>query len=235
MNLERLIARSLSTPRDFRMKLRRRLLEYPTRPVSYLPLVEHLSGQMIRAFALGYRAHGASLRRETRDAKHAEFRRMVRDLLRQYGESTSIELRRVYDNARARGASKDAAARLALRRFGTLGHTAPVSNRLKTLYNSSMRAAHQQGIWDSTVGDASVWGYTVRTHTDDRVRPTHLQFNRITLPRDHEFWRKIGSPPWGYNCRCVLKPLKRPKKLVKPPPRLLQLEEGFRGQGFELQ
>lgn len=234
MNLERLISRSLSTPRKVRMDIRRSIQRRPTGNLRYSQLTEHLATAMIRGYQLGHRRSGAVLRRESRKAKLAEYKRRASAVLDEYGESATREVSSTYRNARAKGASVKAATILALRRLGTLGHSAPAVNRLKALYNSAIRSAHEQGVFDSTIGDSSVWGYSIVTHTDDRVRDSHLQFNKITLPRTHEFWRQIGTPPWGWNCRCRLKVYKRKQKIVRPPPNLIPIDEDFRGNDFGL-
>ena len=234
MNLERLISRSLSTPRQVRLAMRRSIMRRPSTPLRYTQLVEHLANAMIRGYQLGYRRSGASLRRTSRAARLADYKQRARVVLQEYGESASRAVSAEYRNARARGVPVEAATKLALRKFAVLGHTAPAINRLKALYNSAIRSAHEQGVWDSTIGDPRVWGYSVVTHTDDRVRDSHLQFNRITLPREHEFWRQIGTPPWGWNCRCRIKVYKRRQKIVRPPPVLMPIDEDFRGQSFGL-
>ena len=214
--------------------MRRSIMRRPSTPLRYTQLVEHLSQSMIRAYTLGYRSNGASLRRDSRTARLADYKRRARAVLEQYGETASRDVADTYRNARSKGVPVRAATNLALRRFAMMGHTAPAINRLKALYNSAIRSAHEQGVWDSTIGDPRVWGYSVVTHTDDRVRDSHLQFNRITLPREHEFWRQIGTPPWGWNCRCRIKVYKRRQKIVRPPPVLIPIDEDFRGQNFGL-
>ena len=216
------------------MAMRRSIQENPTRKLRYNQLTEHLATAMIRGYHLGYRKIGAVLRRESRTAKLAEYKRRARVVLDAYGESATSEVSRTYRNARAEGVSVKLATILALRRLGTLGHSAPAVNRLKTLYNSAIRSAHEQGVFDSTIGDSSVWGYSVVTHTDDKVRDSHVQFNKIVLPRTHEFWRQVGIPPWDFNCRCRIKVLKRPQKIVKPPRNPIPIGEGFEGSGFVL-
>lgn len=238
-NLERLIARSLSTPRNVRMDMRRRIVTSPTRPLSYLVLVDNLADRMISAYAMGYRANGASLRRESRTARHAHYRRMARQVLQQYQTSTNAELQRIYQQARAKGVSSDSAAKLILRRFGTLGHTAPVSNRLKTLYGSALRSAYNQGLFDSTSTDAAIWGFRwiareVRGAKHPTTRETHWQFHRVTLPKEHDFWRTYWVP-LEWNCKCRIKVFRRKQTIQRPPPNPMAIDSGFRGQSFELQ
>jgi SPP1 gp7 family putative phage head morphogenesis protein len=38
---------------------------------------------------------------------------------------------------------------------------------------------------------------------DDRVRPSHLELDGVTLPVDDEFW-DYNTAPLGYNCRCAV-------------------------------
>ena len=239
MNLERLISRSMSTPRSVRVGMRRAIMRRPTGKLRYTQLVEHLSQSMVRAYALGYRSNGASLRNDSRAARLADYKRRARAVLGQYGETASRDVAKTYRNARAKGASVKVATNLALRRFAMMGHTAPASNRLQTLYQSALRSAFQQGIFDSTNSQAEIWGYRYLArdlggHQDPATRDAHWQYHMVTLPKEHEFWRKIW-PPIDWNCRCRIKAFRRPQKIQRPPPNPIRIETGFQGQDFELQ
>lgn len=51
--------------------------------------------------------------------------------------------------------------------------------------------------------DEILWGMTYVTVGDDRVRPSHVALDGVTLPKDHPRWREI-EPPNGFSCRCTL-------------------------------
>lgn len=239
MNLERLIARSLSLPRSIRMSMRRQIKERPLSNISYLPLVNDLSDAMIRAYTLGYRSNGSTLRRDSRTAQHAIYRKMAREALKQYQSSANQAIHAAYRNARAAGSSKSNAAIVAMRRFASLGHTAPVTNRLDTLYRSAMRSAFQQGRFDASRTDPAIWGYRfiareVRGEKHPTTRDSHWQYHGVTLPKEHPFWNEIW-PPLEWNCYCTVKFFKRKQKIQRPPPVPIPLQSSFRGQAFELQ
>ena len=219
--------------------MRRSIMRRPSTPLRYTQLVDHLSQSMIRAFALGYRSSGASLRRDSRAARLADYKRRARTVLEQYGETASRDVSETYRNARARGVSVRAATKLALRRFNLMGHTAPASNRLQTLYQSALRSAHQQGLFDATRTDAAIWGYRylardMNGHQDPATRDAHWQYHMVTLPKEDPFWRNIW-PPIDWNCRCRIRTYKRPQKIQRPPPNPIRIETGFQGQDFVLQ
>lgn len=237
-NLELTIARALSLPRSVRTSMQDSIRTNPTKRISYLPLVDNLASAMIRGYTIGYRANGATLRKDSRTARFAQYRKMVREVLKQYGSSANDEIQRTYRNARDRGRSVNVSAQLAVKRFRSLGHTAPVTNRLATLYRSSIRAAHQQGVFDASRTDPAVWGYRfiareVKGHKHPTTRDSHYQYHGVTLPKDHEFWNSIW-PPLDWNCYCKIKIFRKKQRLRRPPPVPIHIESAFQGQGFEL-
>lgn len=44
-----------------------------------------------------------------------------------------------------------------------------------------------------------LWGYKYVTAGDDRVRPTHVALDGVTLPKDDPWWAE-NTPPNGWNC-----------------------------------
>ena len=219
--------------------MRRSIMRRPSTPLRYTQLVEHLSQSMIRAYTLGYRSNGASLRRDSRTARLADYKRRARAVLEQYGETASRDVADTYRNARSRGVPVKAATNLALRRFAMMGHTAPASNRLQTLYQSALRSAHQQGLFDATRTDPAIWGYRylardLNGHQDPKTRDAHWQYHMVTLPKDDPFWSRIW-PPLDWNCRCRIRTYRRAQKIQRPPPNPIRIETGFQGQEFELQ
>ena len=238
MNLQKLISRSLSTPRTIRMGMRRQLKARPTSKLSYLPMVDHLSGAMMKGYRMAFRDAGVTLRRESAAAREAQYKQMAREVLKQYGSTANPELQRVYRNARAKGLSVKVSTGLMLGRFRTLGHAAPVTNRLEALYRSAIRSANQQGVFDSTRADAAVWGYRyiareVRGQKHPTTRDSHWQYHGVTLEKEDPFWNTIW-PPLEYGCYCKIKVFRRKQKVVKPPPRPIEIESQFKGQGFAL-
>ena len=219
--------------------MRRSIMRRPSTPLRYTQLVDHLATAMIRGYTIGFRTRGATLRAASRAARLAGYKREVREVLNQYSESASKAVSDTYRNARARGVSVKVATNLALRRFASLGHTAPVSNRLKTLYNAAIRAAHEQGLFDATRNDPDIWGYQfIATEERGKQHPTtrdsHWQYHKVTLPKDHPFWTRVWTPlDWG--CRCRIKTFRRPQKIQRPPPNPIPIEAGFQGQDFTLQ
>lgn len=229
----------MSLPRNTRMKLKRQITDRPGSNLSYLPLVDNLSQAMLRSYVLGYRSKSQTLKADTKKARLALYKPMARETLRDYQRSANAEIKRVYRSARDAGASVKNASALAQKRFSTLGHTAPVSNRLETLYRSAMRSAYQQGIYDASRTDAAVWGYKfIAREVGGRKHPTtrdsHYQFNGVTLPKEDPFWNKVW-PPLSWNCYCRIQTYKRKQKVVKPPPRPMEIEAAFQGQGFRLE
>lgn len=234
VNLELHIARSLSLPRRIRSGMLDSLRANPRKALRYGVLVDDLSDAMIKAYQIGHRSKGATLRRESRTAKLAEYKRRAREVLRQYQVSSNAELKRIYQNAKASGKTDRQIVRAVVARFNSLGFTPPASNRLKTLYNSALRSAFNQGLFDAARTDPAVWGFRYIAQNDDRVRPTHKQYDGVTLPRSDEFWNKVW-PPIEWNCRCRVKVYKRKQKIVKPPPRPIPIDSRFKGQDFALE
>lgn len=234
MNLERQISRSLSLPRRITTAMRDSLRANPTKALRYGSLVDHLAEHMARAYRLGYRKRGDTLKRETRSAKKAEYRKMARAVLTQYQVSANKELKRVYRETRRRGRTHQQGVAIVLRRFRSLGIEAPAANRMKTLYTSALTSAYNEGVWDADRLDAQIWGFRWKTAGDARVRhPTHTQFEGVTLPKEHPFWLQFW-PPLQFGCRCRIKSLRRKQKIVRPPPNPVPVGDGFHGQKFEL-
>lgn len=232
MNLERLISRSLSTPRQVTAGMRASLRDNPTKALRFGQLVDHLSDFMRRAYKQQHQRF-ATLNRDSERAAHSEFRRKAREVLTQFQVSTNRELKRVYFQHIRNGASHSMATKQVLRRFRTLGVTPPASTRLQSLYNNALRAAASQGLLDATIRNQSVWGFRWICKLDERLRDDHAQFNRVTLEKSNPFWLRYQIP-LSYNCRCKLKVFKRPQPIVEPPRIIMEIENGFEGSGFDL-
>ena len=234
LNIELLISRSLSLPRKVTTAMRDSLKANPIKAIRYSQLVDHLSLRMTRAYKLGYRARGDTLKRESERAKLNQYKKQARKILMEYQVSANQELKRIYREARAKGRTHNQARSLVLRRFRTLGVTAPATNRVKALYRTGMTSAYNQGKFDADRNDPAIWGWRWHTAGDDKVRhPTHSQFNKVTLPKSDPFWTKF-YPPIDYNCRCRVKSLRIKQPIVRPPPNPVPVRSGFEGSSFDL-
>ena len=233
-NLDLLQSRALRLPRRKRSAMIESLRTAPQRALRYGVFVDDLANAMIRAYTLGYRKNGSTLRRETRTAKLADYRKRARVVLQQYQVSANKELKRIFRESIKRGNTPARARDLVIRRFRTLGMTAPASNRMETLFKSAMYSAFQQGLWDASRNDAAVWGYRFLTRDDEKVRhPTHSQYHGVTLEKEHSFWDRVW-PPLEWNCRCRIQIFRRKQKIVRPPANPIPIETGFQGQDFIL-
>lgn len=74
--------------------------------------------------------------------------------------------------------------------------------RLKLIYDTNTRQAYAAGLWERAERNKAAMPYLrYITQRDDRVRELHRQWDNVTLPVDHPFWR-THWPPCGYRCRC---------------------------------
>lgn len=74
--------------------------------------------------------------------------------------------------------------------------------RLKLIFDTNTRQAYSAGRWQRTVRNKASHPY-IRyvTMKDEKVRHSHREWEGITLPVDHSFWR-THLPPNGFRCRC---------------------------------
>jgi hypothetical protein len=207
----------------------------PTKAIWYTPLTDDLADAMIQAYQLGYNQDGSTLRRPDRASKRAEFRRKAREFLLTYQKNANRQLKATYKNAIDAGKSHTEATKLTSRRFRTLGMNAPVSNGMKTTYETAIYGAYMEGLYDASQNNQVV-GYRYWTQEDERVRnPEHTQFQGVTLPKGNKFWKKYW-PPIAWNCRCYIQTLKRKPKggWVMPPANPVPIGDGYEGQEFRL-
>lgn len=74
--------------------------------------------------------------------------------------------------------------------------------RLKLIYDTNTRQAYAAGLWERAERNKAAMPYLrFITQRDDRVRELHRQWDNVTLPVDHPFW-KTHWPPCGWRCRC---------------------------------
>jgi len=96
--------------------------------------------------------------------------------------------------------------------FDAMGITPDNSFTLEGIFRTQTALAYGAGRWqleqDPAVQEI-LWGYKYVTVGDDRVRPEHVGFEGVTLPKDDPFW-SYAYPPNGFNCRCVAIPLYEP-------------------------
>lgn len=74
--------------------------------------------------------------------------------------------------------------------------------RLRLIYDVNLRQSHAAGRWASIERLKERFPFvTYRTMRDERVRAGHAEWDGVTLPVDHPFW-KTHYPPNGWACRC---------------------------------
>ena len=235
-NLETLIARSLSLPRRYTSAMRQSVRDNPRKALRYHVYNDSLVAAMSKAYALGYREDGSRLPNQIKSERQAEYKRKARQILMQYQKYANQELKTAYDKAIKAGKTPRQATQATLRRFRTLGMTAPATNRIETLFTTAADGAYAQGVWDASQNNQAIKGYRYATMEDDRVRvPVHSQYNRFSAPKTDAIW-ETAFPPIDYNCRCKAIPLKRVPKggWVDPPANPYPVTSGFENTGFEL-
>jgi len=101
---------------------------------------------------------------------------------------------------------------------------------LETVFRTQLQTAFNAGRWqedqDPDIQEI-LWGYKYVTAGDDRVRESHMAWDGVTLPKDHEFWL-THWPPNGWNCRCQVIPIFDERKIVEPDEDIMP-DEGFEG------
>ena len=217
--------------------MRASLRANPTKALNFKVLVDDLTDSMVASYRLGYSKRGLPFSKATRIAVTNRYKKEARKALTQIQTSSNSALKQAYWKAIRDGGTERQATNAVLRRFNTLGATAPASNRFEALYRSASDAGYMQGIWESQRLDPGVWGfrYLNKEPPDDRIRASHRQFNGVTLPKEHPFW-SIYWPPIAWGCRCKIKTYARKQKLVYPPPlgERLKVEDRFIGTGFSI-
>jgi len=103
--------------------------------------------------------------------------------------------------------------------FDAVGITPSNSYQVENIYRTQMSTAYSAAKWqhDKTpVIDEILWGYKYATVGDDRVRPSHVELDGVTLPKDNPFWQ-TGFPPNGWSCRCIAIELFEEREIVEAP------------------
>ena len=80
-------------------------------------------------------------------------------------------------------------------------------HRLRTIYETNLRAALAAGRWERIKNTAKARPYLRYVAIDDgRTRKQHLAWHGTILPWDHSWWQ-THAPPNGWGCRCKIQQL----------------------------
>lgn len=75
---------------------------------------------------------------------------------------------------------------------------------LDNVFRTNIQSAYAHGRWQQQQENKAVRPYLMYSAIDDRrVRPSHLEMNRIIRHIDDPFWL-IWYPPNGFRCRCTV-------------------------------
>ncbi|WOE40710.1 phage head morphogenesis protein [Acinetobacter chinensis] len=75
---------------------------------------------------------------------------------------------------------------------------------LKNVFRTNIQTAYGHGRWQQQQRNKAKRPYLMMSAIDDsRVRPKHLELNRIIRHIDDPFWL-IYYPPWAFMCRCTV-------------------------------
>lgn len=79
--------------------------------------------------------------------------------------------------------------------------------RLRTIYDTNLRASHAAGRWERIQKRKSFMPYLRYICVlDEKTRAEHRKFHDIILPVDDPFWL-THYPPNGWHCRCIVQQL----------------------------
>jgi hypothetical protein len=92
---------------------------------------------------------------------------------------------------------------------------------LKTEYEQAVASAQMASKWATFAPDDLL---QYRTVGDDLVRPEHREFDMVTLPASHPWW-KTHYPPNDWNCRCDAVDLVDSEHEITPVEVLIDLPE----------
>ena len=93
-----------------------------------------------------------------------------------------------------------------LRAFEVAGLSPNNSFTMEAIFRTQTNLAYGAGRWQADQDPAIqeiLWGYKYVTVGDDRVRPEHVGFEDVTLPKEDPFWQ-THWPPNGWACRCAV-------------------------------
>ena len=98
------------------------------------------------------------------------------------------------------------------------------SNYLRAEYNFVQSSAEMAAKWERFSEDGDRYNLQYRTAGDGKVRPEHAALNGVTLPPSDPFWEEY-YPPNGWNCRCTVVQVRRPKYPTTPHDEAMALGE----------
>jgi len=73
--------------------------------------------------------------------------------------------------------------------------------RLKTIYDTNLRSAYQEGRWERTQASTAHPYLMYRVGNSKNHRPEHLTWDGLVLPKDDPWWNS-HYPPNGWGCKC---------------------------------
>jgi SPP1 gp7 family putative phage head morphogenesis protein len=92
-------------------------------------------------------------------------------------------------------------------RFTDAGWKKLKPSHVETVFRNATMGAYSSGRESQMTQPAVLKArpyWQIRSVRDDRCRATHAKVRGFVLRADDPFWRKVGRPPWGHMCRCVL-------------------------------
>ena len=109
---------------------------------------------------------------------------------------------------------------------------------LDNVFRTNIQNAYGHGRWQQQQRNKAKRPYLMYSAINDsRVRPAHLDLNRIVLPIDHPFWL-THYPPLGFRCRCTVIALTEKEALkygITPDDKLPEVAEALDWSSHPLQ
>ena len=109
---------------------------------------------------------------------------------------------------------------------------------LDNVFRTNIQNAYGHGRWQQQQRNKAKCPYLMYSAINDsRVRPAHLDLNRIVLPIDHPFWL-THYPPLGFRCRCTVIALTEKEALkygITPDDKLPEVAEALNWSSHPLQ
>lgn len=109
---------------------------------------------------------------------------------------------------------------------------------LDNVFRTNIQNAYGHGRWQQQQRNKAKRPYLMYSAINDsRVRPAHLDLNRIVLPIDHPFWL-THYPPLGFRCRCTVIALTEKQALkygITPDDKLPEVAEALDWSSHPLQ
>ena len=109
---------------------------------------------------------------------------------------------------------------------------------LDNVFRTNIQNAYGHGRWQQQQRNKAKRPYLMYSAINDsRVRPAHLDLNRIVLPIDHPFWL-THYPPLGFRCRCTVIAITEKEALkygITPDDKLPEVAEALNWSSHPLQ